>query len=704
MHLLVGIDTEGDNQWDAAARANQRFENIYALPRLHALFARHGVRPTYVITHPVASDPRSADVLRELKAGGDCEIGAHHHAWETPPCTAEDVRRHPYASNLPLGQFEDQLASLTDAIERAVGERPVSYRSGPVRLFRRARAGARTARLPDRIERRAALLRGAQDGPDFVEAPLRPYFLSYDSATKPGTSGVLEVPVSAALNRALPKRLQYLYARAPRNYTTKRVLRKLGVARMRWLRPSYSSLEDMIGLARDLARAGEPVLNLLFHSSEAIVGGSPYNKTDAELAAFCDRLERFFEYAIGRLGASPVTFSEFDEATYPASAFDTPGLPRPDENRPHHAAPAAGPGGECAAAVPARRMGDGARRFRPLHRPSSGDGHGRSASRRHLDPAHEAIALAADAAPGIDRRRVAHQAGGGRHHQGGGRRPRPQQRPAAGDRRADRPSAGKAGRADAVWHRDLALPPEAARARPLHACLHRCGRGHVLQPAAARAGRGARSETPSLLRRLSAGRLVVPVPRSRGPAGRAARARHHGREPARQRQAPPPARRPALPARGDAGRGARTSGHPPGDLRHRRAASGAPGCGTIRGGGTARDVRRPASTTPSWPATARRRTSSSCRRCSRRCRPSPSRRSRAARPVISSDNPGGVELHGVFGDDVAVVPKEQPAALAAAIVAALRQKRRTIRPRRRSWSSGSAPMRWRGSISISTRK
>jgi glycosyltransferase involved in cell wall biosynthesis len=47
-------------------------------------------------------------------------------------------------------------------------------------------------------------------------------------------------------------------------------------------------------------------------------------------------------------------------------------------------------------------------------------------------------------------------------------------------------------------------------------------------------------------------------------------------------------------------------------------------------------------------------------------------------PVISSDNPGGVELHGVFGDDVAVVPKERPDALAAAINAALREKRRTL--------------------------
>src|SRR5829696_517906 len=46
-------------------------------------------------------------------------------------------------------------------------------------------------------------------------------------------------------------------------------------------------------------------------------------------------------------------------------------------------------------------------------------------------------------------------------------------------------------------------------------------------------------------------------------------------------------------------------------------------------------------------------------------------------PVISSDNPGGIELHGVFGDDVRVVPKERAEPLAAAIGEALRRKRRT---------------------------
>jgi glycosyltransferase involved in cell wall biosynthesis len=46
-------------------------------------------------------------------------------------------------------------------------------------------------------------------------------------------------------------------------------------------------------------------------------------------------------------------------------------------------------------------------------------------------------------------------------------------------------------------------------------------------------------------------------------------------------------------------------------------------------------------------------------------------------PVISSDNPGGVELHGIFGDDVDVVAREQPEPLARAIVSALSNRRRT---------------------------
>jgi glycosyltransferase involved in cell wall biosynthesis len=46
-------------------------------------------------------------------------------------------------------------------------------------------------------------------------------------------------------------------------------------------------------------------------------------------------------------------------------------------------------------------------------------------------------------------------------------------------------------------------------------------------------------------------------------------------------------------------------------------------------------------------------------------------------PVVSADNPGGLELNDVFGRDVSVVPREQPMPLARAIVAFLLEKRRT---------------------------
>jgi hypothetical protein len=323
LSLLIGIDTESDNQWDVRARANPTFENIYQLPRLHDLLVRRGVRPTYLVTYPVATDTRSVATLRGLTAGGDCEIGAHHHAWETPPLAPDEVRRHPYALSLPIERFEQQLTQLTAAIAVAVGTRPVSYRSG--RFGFTARHVAPLERAGYRVESSVAPLFAERHkgGPDFVAAPLRPYFLAYDDPCTPGSSDVLEVPVSAALNRVVPETLRQAYGRMPRPYFMRRLLRAAGIARMVWLRPSYSSLEDMMALATRLAAAGEPVLNVLFHSSEALPDGSPYNRTETDVEAFLDRLDRFLVFATGQLGAQPATFSEFrDRYCAPAISPD----------------------------------------------------------------------------------------------------------------------------------------------------------------------------------------------------------------------------------------------------------------------------------------------------------------------------------------------------------------------------------------------
>ena len=64
-------------------------------------------------------------------------------------------------------------------------------------------------------------------GPDFVGRAAHAVFLAYDDATRPGSSSLLELPISAALNRRRAGVVEHWYARAPWPYTTKRVLRLL---------------------------------------------------------------------------------------------------------------------------------------------------------------------------------------------------------------------------------------------------------------------------------------------------------------------------------------------------------------------------------------------------------------------------------------------------------------------------------------------
>jgi hypothetical protein len=311
LYLLVGIDTECDRQRVLETPVRARFENISALPRLHALFQKHRVRPTYLLTHRVASDERSASVLRELRQGRDCEMGAYHHAWDTPPCQEGSLERRPFALQLPQAQFAAQVRSLTEAVTQAVREPPLSYRSG--------RFGLSVSHVVD-LERAGyrvdssvvpLLYEGHRGGPDFVSAPPAPYFLAYDDLTKPGTSNLLELPVSAALKGRLPASALRLLAPVMRASVARQALHVLGLARVQWLQPSGFALDEMSALARRLKEDGVPTLNLVLNSSEIVPGGSQDAGTPFELERRLSRLEDLLTYIVNGLGAIPVTFSEF---------------------------------------------------------------------------------------------------------------------------------------------------------------------------------------------------------------------------------------------------------------------------------------------------------------------------------------------------------------------------------------------------------
>ena len=244
-----------------------------------SFFARHGVRPTYVITHPVArthGPPRSCDGCWRAATARSARIitrgkrrrssGRRRRASVRAVAAARAIRRAALVAD--------------EAISEAV------WACGRCRIdpagsvFRRRTSRRSSARATWWTRRGAAVLRSAQAGTGFRRrAAHPPYFLCVRRRDAGRVEQLLELPISA---RAQPPRAGVARASVRRarraDYTTKRVLRLARVAHVRWLRPSYSSAEDMIALGRQIVARGVPILNLLFHSSEAIVGGSPVHR------------------------------------------------------------------------------------------------------------------------------------------------------------------------------------------------------------------------------------------------------------------------------------------------------------------------------------------------------------------------------------------------------------------------------------------
>lgn len=305
--FMVGVDTEADDQWTLEGRKRLSVENARALPRLQALCEAHGVRPSYLVTHEMATREPSRSILRDLAASGRCEIGAHLHPWSSPPYREADlVGRYP--SELDDALLEMQLVELTAAIETSLGVRPVSYRAG------RHGFDTRSLRILEKLSYRVdtsvdpLFNEIRKGGPSFAGAPVRPYWPSHADVRTRGASTVLEIPVSSATTPRLPKALEKQFTSLPA-IPWRGMLKRVGI-RAVWLRPSYSSVEDAKALASSLVARSVPTLNMLFHSSELIPGGSPYNKDAGDVDRFFARLAEIFEHVMNRLHARGVTYAE----------------------------------------------------------------------------------------------------------------------------------------------------------------------------------------------------------------------------------------------------------------------------------------------------------------------------------------------------------------------------------------------------------
>lgn len=309
--LVISIDVEEDMPyWKAEEEATVR--NIGSIPRLQGLFDRYSIKPTYLLTYPVASEKDSVSTLTPILEAGRCEIGAHLHPWTTPPIGPGEKEGLIVPSALSENMLREKLTNLTWRIRESFGASPVSYRAG--RFGFDSRSAVCLAGLGYLVDSSVTPLVSWKNinGPSYLYDRVEPHFLDEKYGIK-DLSSLLEVPTTIALTRDIKGVFKRLYLNIPRFTKIRGLLGRnhLNIIDMLWLYPTLYSAEEMMLLSDILIGRGCTVLNMFFHSSEARAGESIYHKTEEEIKDFFSKLESYFNYLFSNYPVTGRTLSEF---------------------------------------------------------------------------------------------------------------------------------------------------------------------------------------------------------------------------------------------------------------------------------------------------------------------------------------------------------------------------------------------------------
>jgi hypothetical protein len=307
--LVVTIDTEEEGLWSDRYRVvGNTCRNVEHLPRLHAIFARLGVRPTYLVDYPVATDATARGILAELASGGASEIGAHLHPWCTPPFLPGGARaRVTYPHRLPAAVQQAKLTALCQAIHEGWRVQPTSYRAGRWGFDRSTVPVLERLGFTVDTSVRPLWWDPGPGGPSFRRASTCPYRLDATDACRPGESAVMEVPASSGFVGPLAARLERVAQHVPEAPGLRRVLVRFGLCA---LLPESNSLPNMRALVDELAARDVPVFNVALHSSSTMAGGTPFARDEGERNRFLARVEGVLEHALGRHAAVPLRLSD----------------------------------------------------------------------------------------------------------------------------------------------------------------------------------------------------------------------------------------------------------------------------------------------------------------------------------------------------------------------------------------------------------
>jgi len=298
--LVVTIDVEPDcsPSWHYSNPLTFKGVDVGIGKILHPLFCKYGYIPTYLINNVVLEDKNSVDVLSSLR--NECELGTHlHPEFIAPEKEFDDYAGKKGSANCcfyPNDVEFQKISSITSLFSNQFGFNPTSFRAG------RFSAGANTILS---LERLGYLVdtsvtphviwndKSREKPVDFSNAPEQPYWMDTQHISNTAKSGkILQVPVSIALKKRNP--IKELVSSGAG------ILHPIRKYRNLWLRPYYSTAEEMIFIVNEFQRKYKDeqviVYNLMFHNVEVMPGLSPYTNNEQQVHSYLRELEKFLSH------------------------------------------------------------------------------------------------------------------------------------------------------------------------------------------------------------------------------------------------------------------------------------------------------------------------------------------------------------------------------------------------------------------------
>jgi len=306
--LTVVIHTEEEFDWDKDFDRDQvGIGHIRNIHRVQSILDDYGLKPTYVVDYPIASQKAAFEPLKAFADAGRAEIGAHLHPWVSPPFDEEVNAYNSYPGNLPRELEFEKLNRLTRKIQESFGLTPKSYLAG------RYGFGPNTASILLELGYEVDISPAPPidfspfGGPDYSGYSSHPFWI--DTQRR-----LLGLPGTGAYIGLLHKGGHPLYRLATHPWLRwgrlPGLMSRLRLFERLRLSPEGYVQNDLRRLTKTLYSQGIRHFVFSFHSPSVMPGCTPYVRSDTDLHQLLDDCRNYCRFFMRDLGGIGMTALE----------------------------------------------------------------------------------------------------------------------------------------------------------------------------------------------------------------------------------------------------------------------------------------------------------------------------------------------------------------------------------------------------------